>query len=90
MPLVVQFGPFRFKDKDDLDRIRLAIKESTPTAGLTLVGSSINGQSLQWAVNGASMTEEELYDQLAAAYCSLGIYTYGTPTGNRSVARFCD
>lgn len=88
MALTVQFGPFRFHTKIDLDVKREAFVAKEPSAGMQLVGSSINGQSFQWAVGGATYTDEELGDQLAAAYCSLGIYDYGTPTPNRSAARF--
>lgn len=89
MAEVVQFGPFRFRTKADLDVLRLAFIAKETSAGAQLVGSSINGQSFQWSIGGATYTDEEYGDQLAAAYCSLGVYDYGTPTGNRSVARFC-
>lgn len=88
MAQTVQFGPFRFHTKDDLDAKRRAFVAKEPSAGLQLVGSSINGQSFQWAVGGATYTDEELGDHLAAAYCSLGILDYGVPTANRSVASF--
>lgn len=89
MAAYVQFGPFRFRTKDDLDAIRDAFVAKETSAGLQLVGSSVNGQSFQWAVGGATYTDEELGDHLAAAYCSLGVYEFGVPSGNRVAARFC-
>lgn len=89
MPLTVSFGPFRFNTKEDLDLKRIAFVKKIPAAGLTLVGSSINGQSFQWSTGGAAtFTDEELGDALAAAYCDLGIYDYGVPSGNSVAARF--
>ncbi len=90
MAATVPFGPFRFRTKDDLDIIRAAFVAKTPASGMTLVGSSINGQSFQWALGGtATYTDEEMGDHLAAAYNSLGVYDYGTATGNGYAARFC-
>ena len=89
MAAVVQFGPFRFRTKAELYVVREAFITKTPASGMTLVGSSMNGQSFQWALGSTgTYTDEELGDHLAAAYNSLGIYTYGTPSGNRSAARF--
>lgn len=88
MPQTVQFGPFRFHTKADLDVKRAAFVAKEPSAGLQLVGSSINGQSFQWAIGGATYTDEEIGDWLAASYNDLGIYDYGVPTSNRSAARF--
>ncbi len=88
MALTVQFGPFRFNTKEDLDALRLAFKARHSALGMVLIGNSTNGQSFQWQVGSEKMTDEELGDQLAAAYCSLGIYDYGQPTGNRSAVSF--
>ena len=89
MSAVVQFGPFRFRTMNDLDQIRAAMIAREPSAGVQLVGSSVSGQSFQWSIGGATYTEEELGDQLAAAYCSLGNYEYGRPSPDRSASRFC-
>lgn len=80
LPTVTR-GPLRFRTKADLDSLRLAFVAKTPSYGLTLTGSSINGQSFQFTLAGVTYTEEEFGDILAAAYCQLGIFDYGTPSG---------
>lgn len=87
MSQVVQSGPLRFRTKAQLDVLRIAFTEKTPAYGLTLTGSSINGQSYQFALAGQQYTEEEFGDILAAAYNQLGEFKYGTPTPSRTVAR---
>lgn len=84
----VQSGPLRFRTKSDLDQLRLAFIAKTPAYGLTLTGSSINGQSYQFALGGQQYTEEEFGDHLAAAYNQLGVFIYGTPSPNTITARF--
>ncbi len=89
MAATVQFGPFRFRTFADLEVLRAAFIAKEPAHGVTLVGSSIAGQSFQWSIGGNQMTDEEFGDALAAAYCSLGHDEFGTPPGNRTAARFC-
>lgn len=84
----VPFGPFRFSTKGDLDAARIAFRAQASSFNSGLVGASVNGQSFQFsAPDGTPMTREEYGDHLAAAYCSLGITDYGTPSPSRTVAR---
>lgn len=83
----VTSGPLRFRTKADLDQLRLAFVAKTPAYGLTLTGSSINGQSYQFGQS--TYTEEEFGDHLAAAYQQLGITQYGEPSGRTTTARLC-
>lgn len=85
---VVTSGPLRFRTKAQLDALRVAFTDKTPAYGLTLTGSSINGQSYQFAYSGQTYTEEEFGDILAAAYNQLGEFRYGTPSPTRTAARF--
>lgn len=86
--LTVTRGPLRFRTKPQLDQLRIAFTERTPAYGLTLVGSSIAGQSFQFGFGGVPYTEEEFGDILADAYNQLGETRYGTPAGNSAVSRF--
>lgn len=88
MSQVVTSGPLRFRTRADLDLIRLAFIKRTPAYGLTLVSSSINGQSYQFQLGGHQYTEEEFGDILAAAYNQIGEYKYGTPTPDHALTRF--
>jgi hypothetical protein len=84
---VVTAGPFRFCTKAQLDAERAKFTASAGDFNQTLTGASVNGQSYQFG--GKEYNREEFGDQLAAAYCSLGIYDYGCPGASRTVARFC-
>lgn len=88
MSQVVTSGPLRFRTKPQLDQLRIAFVDKTPSYGLTLIGSSVSGQSYQFAFSGNTYTEEEFGDILAAAYNQLGEFKYGTPSPNRVAARF--
>ena len=82
----VQFGPFRTYTKGDLDAVRFEWKAQRPSISGRLTSASVNGQS--YTIGGVEFAREEALDHLAAAYCSLGIYDYGQPAGNRAVALF--
>ncbi len=84
----VTFGPFRFSTKAQLDAVRLKFTAEADSFNQGLVSASVNGQSFAFAHGGITYSREEFGDALAAAYCSLGIYDYGTPAGNRVAARF--
>lgn len=86
MSTLVQSGPFRFCTKAQLDEVRDQFAASAGTFNDRLLGSSQNGQSFTFG--GRDYTREEFGDMLAAAYCSLGEYRYGTPQSNRAAIRF--
>jgi len=79
----VQFGPYRFFSKTQLDAERVRFVAEVQKANTQLTGASVNGQSFQFTVNGREITLEEWGDQLAAAYLSLGITDYGAPAPSR-------
>lgn len=84
----VQFGPFRFCTKAQLDAVRLTFTADASSFNQGLASASVNGQSYAFSYQGRDYSREEFGDHLAAAYCSLGVYDYGTPAPTRSVARF--
>lgn len=86
MPTLVQSGPFRFSTKAQLDTVREQFVAAADSFNDRLLSSSINGHSFSFG--GRDYTREEFGDMLAAAYCSLGDYTYGTPQSNKAVVRF--
>ena len=84
----VQFGPFRFCTRAQLDAVRLKFTADAAAFNQGLSSASVNGQSFSFNYQGVAYSREEFGDQIAAAYCALGIYDYGTPAPNRSAARF--
>lgn len=87
MSQVVTRGPLRFRTRADLEKLRIAFVKKEPAYGLTLVGSSINGQSYQFQIGGQQYTEEEFGDILADALCQVGETRYGGATPRHARAR---
>ena len=85
MSTVVTFGLYRFFSKAQLDLERARYVSEVQKANTQLTSASINGQSFQFSVQGRELSLSEWGDELAAAYCSLGITDYGTPSSSRAV-----
>jgi hypothetical protein len=84
MSTVVTSGLYRFFSKAQLDVERLRYVAEVQKANTQLTSASVNGQSFQFSVQGRELSLSEWGDELAAAYCSIGITTYGTPGSSRA------
>ena len=88
MSTIVQRGLYRFFTKPLLDVERLRYVELVQAANSQLAGSSINGQSFTFQIQGREIPLEQMGDILTDAYNQLGVTDYGFPTPNKTVSRF--
>lgn len=86
--LTVQRGLYRFFTRAQLDAERLRYVAQVQSANTQLAGSSVNGQSFTFMVQGREISLEEWGDTIAAAYNQLGVYDYGTPAPRKTISRF--